>query len=403
MLARPEILQNLLQRTAPLMGIEVEIIDEHGKIISSSDPRRINSFLEQPPPSGPSSSINQFKAQALELGERKFLPLFLNGKLEGWLTFINSPANVASVKLGSLLQTALEEILALELATDRMHFTSREEENLIAALLSPEAHLQEKELINRAIGLGYDLSLPRSAIVLQLEPKENRYFNINLHLGYDVTQERIKQKIVQRLKENSYLTKQDLIATYGPQQIVVLKAFLNNFNLYRIYQALDAIITNLYQAVQDNRIFEITVAYGSLAHSLGALRQSYLEAVEILELGKLCGKTSGVISGDTFLIEALVCALPGRLVHGYLQPIIEKLALDKEEGQNILATAEAFIDNNFNIQQTAKKQFLHRNTVAARLDKLRQLTGLDPRQGFQEALRLKMAAVYSRLQKKKEK
>lgn len=401
LITRPEILQGFLQRIAPFLGIDVEITDEHGKVIASCDPGRINSVSEELPPYYPPGAIAQLRPQTLELGERKFLPLFLNGKIEGWLTFPNTLGRDETLNLASLLQTALEEIMALELATDRMHFTSREEENLIAALLSPDAQLKEKELKNKAIGLGYDLNLPRSAIVLQLEPKENRYFNINLHLGYDVTQERIKQKMIQLIKENAYLTRQDLVATYVSHQIVVLKAFIDDCCLYRIYQALDVIADKLYEAVKDNRIFEIALAYGSLAHSIESLRQSYLEAVEIIELGKVCGKMSGVISGDTFMVEALVCSLPGRLIHGYLQPIIEKLALEKEEGENILATAEAFIDNNFNVRRTAEKNFLHRNTVTARLDKLRELTGLDPRRGFQEALRLKMVAVYNRLQKKK--
>ena len=61
--------------------------------------------------------------------------------------------------------------------------------------------------------LGYDLSLPRSIIVVYLEPKENAYFNINLQLGYDVVRERMKEEMKKQVRNDIYITTQNTVWT----------------------------------------------------------------------------------------------------------------------------------------------------------------------------------------------
>lgn len=54
----------------------------------------------------------------------------------------------------------------------------------------------------------------------------------------------------------------------------------------------------------------------------------------------------------------------------------------------------AFFENNLNISETARKMFVHRNTLMYRLEKIHQATGLDLR-SFDEALELKLAMMVS--------
>ena len=53
-------------------------------------------------------------------------------------------------------------------------------------------------------------------------------------------------------------------------------------------------------------------------------------------------------------------------------------------------TLEVFFEYNMNITNTAKAIFVHRNTLIYRLEKVKQVTGLDPRK-FNEALQLYIA------------
>ena len=64
--------------------------------------------------------------------------------------------------------------------------------------------------------------------------------------------------------------------------------------------------------------------------------------------------------------------------------------LDKET----LATVNSFFENNLNISETARKMYLHRNTLGYRLDKITRTTGLDVKT-FDDALTFKIALMVS--------
>ena len=51
---------------------------------------------------------------------------------------------------------------------------------------------------------------------------------------------------------------------------------------------------------------------------------------------------------------------------------------------------KAFFDNNLNISKTAKIIFAHRNTLLYRLRRIKEITGLDPR-NFDDAIQLRIA------------
>ena len=57
-----------------------------------------------------------------------------------------------------------------------------------------------------------------------------------------------------------------------------------------------------------------------------------------------------------------------------------------------LTTVYTFFDNNLNISETARRLYVHRNTLVYRLEKLEKSTGLDIRK-FDDALTFKIAMM----------
>jgi len=51
---------------------------------------------------------------------------------------------------------------------------------------------------------------------------------------------------------------------------------------------------------------------------------------------------------------------------------------DEQYRGDLLPTLEAYLANDFNMNATAKAIYAHRHTVAYRLERVRELTGLDP-------------------------
>ena len=74
-----------------------------------------------------------------------------------------------------------------------------------------------------------------------------------------------------------------------------------------------------------------------------------------------------------------------------LQEVFKKNPIDALD-QETLFTINKFFENNLNVSETARKLFVHRNTLVYRLEKIKKLTGLDLRE-FDDAITFKVALM----------
>jgi len=381
-----QLINPFIEKVANLLNIHIEIIDLKGVIVASSDLTRINLYRLE---------VVDFDEDKEEItsDEGIYLPLMSDKKIASWVYLKGKVKEEEKV----LLKAALEENLEIDKLYKKLKLTDKEEENLLSFILDKNSSIREDDLKLWALNLGYDLELPRTMIVIKFIPKENRYFNINLHLGYDFAQENLKGEIKRRLRDDIYITKQDIISFYSSNLLVICKSFLETSNLPRIYQALDVICNNIYKNIYGHQIFNFQISYGGVGTGLSSLRQSFFEALEILELGSSYGKNYGFINDDDILFEFLANALPERLIARHIEPMIQKLLSLGDGANQLLQTLETYIENKMNIKLTSERLYIHRNTVANHLEKIKQLTGIDPNGSFKNIFWLKMLVVYCKL------
>ena len=62
------------------------------------------------------------------------------------------------------------------------------------------------------------------------------------------------------------------------------------------------------------------------------------------------------------------------------------------DDKEMVDTAEEFLENSLNVSETARKRYLHRNTLNYRLDKIEKSTGLNIRK-ISDAITFKMITV----------
>ncbi len=135
----------------------------------------------------------------------------------------------------------------------------------------------------------------------------------------------------------------------------------------------------------------VIIGIGTVAGHLRDLAKSYKEAQIAIEVGKVFDTEKAIINYENLGIGRLIYQLPTTLCEMFLQEVFKKNpidALDKET----LFTINKFFENNLILSETARKLFVHRNTLVYRLEKIKKLTGLDLRE-FDDAITFKVALM----------
>lgn len=136
---------------------------------------------------------------------------------------------------------------------------------------------------------------------------------------------------------------------------------------------------------------EVVIGIGTVAEHLRSLAGSYKEAQMAIDVGKVFDSERSVINYDNLGIGRLIYQLPITLCEMFLQEVFKKNPIDALD-QETLFTINKFFENNLNVSETARKLFVHRNTLVYRLEKIKKLTGLDLRE-FDDAITFKVALM----------
>jgi hypothetical protein len=115
----------------------------------------------------------------------------------------------------------------------------------------------------------------------------------------------------------------------------------------------------------------------------GELHQAVREAELVLEVVRRDDRLAAQIesgAGDAvyrLLFRALVSD-PDEVRSFYLDTVAAIVEYDRQYRADLLGTVEAYLANDCNMNATARAIYAHRHTVAYRLDRVRELSGLDP-------------------------
>ena len=179
----------------------------------------------------------------------------------------------------------------------------------------------------------------------------------------------------------------DFVLSIGEGDVVLIRQMPEGTGI----KDLNKIASTIEEALRSGGEPTVVVGIGTVATHLRDLAKSYKEAQIAIEVGKVFDTEKYVINDENLGIGRLIYQLPTTLCEMFLQEVFKKNpidALDKET----LFTIHKFFENNLNVSETARKLFVHRNTLVYRLEKIKKLTGLDLRE-FDDAITFKVALM----------
>jgi sugar diacid utilization regulator len=140
------------------------------------------------------------------------------------------------------------------------------------------------------------------------------------------------------------------------------------------------------RAIVDRLIGHGPAGFSSYCAELSELPRAISEAELVLDViardARLAEQlANGAGSGVYRLLLRALASNPEEVTSFYEDTVAPLVAHDGEYRTDLLGTLEAYLANDCNMNATARAVFAHRHTVAHRLDRARELTGLDPSSG----------------------
>ena len=127
------------------------------------------------------------------------------------------------------------------------------------------------------------------------------------------------------------------------------------------------------------------------------LREAFAEARDTLRTATRWGVQEQVVSYRTMELTYLFEHVPQERMETYTNAILgDLLSKDPDYAQEMLRTLEAYIDCDGQMNETAKRLFVHRNTATYRIEKLSELLEIDLKK-MNDLLRLKLVFLFRRM------
>ena len=222
---------------------------------------------------------------------------------------------------------------------------------------------------------------------------QDRSGRIQLYARQDEMDEAVYKKMCIRDRPTDVIQslfpdrQNDFVLSVGEGDVVLIRQMPEGAGI----KELNKIAASVEETLRAGGEPAVVVGIGTVTTHLRDLAKSYKEAQIAIEVGKVFDTEKYVINYENLGIGRLIYQLPTTLCEMFLQEVFKKNpidALDKET----LFTIHKFFENNLNVSETARKLFVHRNTLVYRLEKIKKLTGLDLRE-FDDAITFKVALM----------
>ena len=203
---------------------------------------------------------------------------------------------------------------------------------------------------------------------------------------------RAKQDKVFEIKEvvNNYgFGENDFIVDINENEFALIKfAYASTPENFSMAEYADF----LYQSILEETGYAVQIFTGGTVKGFTSVSKSYSQAQTVERMCIALGYDSGVYSFKQFLIARIIEDMDKQKLEEYVELINDEGIKELMSDEEVVSTAHEFLECNLNASLTARKMYLHRNTLAYRLDKIQRESGLDIRK-FSDAVTFRIITL----------
>ena len=155
----------------------------------------------------------------------------------------------------------------------------------------------------------------------------------------------------------------------------------------------------LRQIVYEETGISMSVYIGGKVDKIGDLISSFVQAKSAKSFAAESGAFGEVHSYKEYALIGLLEEIPKSKLEDFLAVLTDENSKEIFADDEMLLTAEEFLNNSLNVSETARTLYLHRNTLIYRLDKIEKATGLNIRK-FSDAVIFRLITYLNKLEKR---
>src|SRR3989344_6534675 len=336
-------------------------------------------------------------ATKITLGSGLIVPLAYSNSRIGSVFIGDKPEEYNHYR--HIIAATVELLIHQNIVTDSFPYKDKIKDNFIFGLLHRRLSVEDSK--GREEAEPFDINLNRDKIVVIINPEGfwEHLFGGNLTASEDEKQIALsayKKKIFQALSSFFGRLAGCSVSYFGSETFVALVEKLYSMDGKEMGGAIRVKAEGFNRLVQSqfepDSFKRLLIGVGSFYRGKDGAMLAYEEARRALNLALSIGEQRQLYHIDDLGMIATLAGGNKKWQDNFVRRLLVKLLTE----EYLLETLEVFFDKNMSLTKTAQQIKIHRNTLLYRLDKIKKVTGLDPRK-FNDAMELKVALILNRL------
>ncbi len=366
MVITKELAQPIVDKLEQVMDTPVNVIDQEGNVVASSDAARIGTFHQGAIEAmGTRKNLLVYPEHAPMLaGTREGItvPLELYGKVVGAIGLTGEPD--ALLPIASVIKVAVISLMEQAQLAQQSSYKRKLLDNWVSNLIAEKVEDYEN-LNDQARFLNIDTGKTCSVVVIRTSPVIYNEFSMN--------EQSIHSIIYAHLKIHFY-------AYVGQGQYVFAVRAKSKEDVAAIEPMCENVIARLNAGGQD-----CYIGVGKPCRELTGYRASFFDAAQSVRIVERLEGEKKIIYYYEHQIFRLLDGVPDPTKQAFMDNFLNGRELDAV----LFETLQTYFEQDKRINETAAALHIHRNTLIFRLNKTRDLYGLDPR-SFRDAVTLQI-------------
>ena len=372
--------QPIVDQMIKVIDYNVNIMNHEGLIVASGDESRIH-------------QKHQGALEAIELKRERVIyepdfqdmvgtnigvnvPIEINEDIIGVVGITGDPNKI--YKLTHIIKITVETLISQQILIEQLRYKQTALEEWMQKLV--DEHFNNIPLLEskaRYLNINYK----KNCVLILIEVTE---FNKKTYDFETLHKNEIRMIELFKLYYPNYL-----FPTYLGKGLFVL--MLPSTQIIETEQLLER-GNEMHHRLKSQEI-DCYIGIGRIDKGILGYRSSYQDALHSISILKQLQSKTRVTHIDEWGILQLITQVPPEARQNYIDQFFNHRPLLQEE---LVETLNMFLENDLHVKETSERLHIHRNTLTYRLDRIKELWGLDARV-FNDAINLQLLYWCKRL------